>query len=60
MALAKTNHPIDVENIESNKIGLRPILSDNAPRRGALKKAQKENTEKRIVIVNADAPNSVR
>jgi hypothetical protein len=60
MALAKTNHPMDVENIESSKIGRRPILSEIAPSNGALRNAQSEKTEKRTVIVSAEAPNSVR
>ena len=59
-ALAKTNHPIEVEKIESKRTGRRPILSESAPRNGELKKAQKEKTENRTVMVIADAPNSVR
>jgi hypothetical protein len=41
------------------KIGLRPILSDHAPSRGALKKEKNENAANKRVTVNAEAPNSV-
>jgi hypothetical protein len=41
------------------KIGLLPILSDHAPRRGALRKEKKENVANKSVTTIAEAPNSV-
>ncbi len=53
---AKINQPIDELKILIIRIGLRPILSDKAPRTGELKNENKAKTEKRIVIVLGLAP----
>jgi len=37
--------------------GLRPILSDNAPKKGALKNEKNANTQNKSVTVKADTPN---
>ena len=57
MALANTVQPIAVLKMLPINTGLRPTLSERAPRNGLLRNAKNANAEKRRVIVKGDAPN---
>ena len=55
-AKAKTSQPKEVLKMLARSTILRPILSDSEPKKGALKKAQKEKAENKRVITQGGAP----
>ena len=55
-ALANINHPKAVLQILIISTGLRPILSDNAPKIGALKNEKNAKMQNKSVTVKADTP----
>ena len=56
LAPAKTSQPKAVLQILIIITGLRPILSDKAPKKGALKNEKNEKTQNKSVTVKADTP----
>ena len=53
---AKTIQPMAVLNMLKIRTGLRPILSDKDPSKGALKNAKNENVAKSKVTIKGETP----